>query len=441
MIVIIAPCVFNWEIRVGKIIALRMSRKKNYNYYTIRNKVKLIRGGKEYFELLLDLIHSAKHSIHLQFYIYDDDNTGLMIGKALMEAAKRNVKVYFIADGYASQVMAKSFISSLRNAGIYFKYFEPLFKSNRFYFGRRLHQKVIVIDGKHTLVGGVNISNRYNDLPGAPAWMDFALYVQGEAAVQLYKICNGMWESSSVKIEQLPADIEFFFNSIPKREYCSVRVRVNDWIKYKNHVWRTYFELFNHASKSIVIMCSYFLPGWELMRRLSKASKRGVKIKVILAGPCDVMIAKNAERYLYAWMLKNNIEIYEYQPTVLHAKIAIADGHWLTVGSYNINNIIAHASIEVNLDVRNKLFAQNVEKKLEEIIEQNCLRISDKNYKGSSGFFRSLWQQASYLLINFFLRLFTFYFKREIKLSPHRKSSDYVLAEKKTQRIDAMKNL
>jgi phosphatidylserine/phosphatidylglycerophosphate/cardiolipin synthase-like enzyme len=119
MIVIIAPCVFNWEIRVGKIIALRMSRKKNYNYYTIRNKVKLIRGGKEYFELLLDLIHSAKHSIHLQFYIYDDDNTGLMIGKALMDAAKRNVKVFFIADGYASQVMAKSFISSLRNATVF----------------------------------------------------------------------------------------------------------------------------------------------------------------------------------------------------------------------------------------------------------------------------------------------------------------------------------
>lgn len=107
-------------------LVLYMSSKKNLNYYTIRNKVKLIRGGSEYFELLLNLIHSAAHSIHLQFYIYDDDNTGLMIGTALMDAAKRNVKVYFMAAGYASQVMARSFISRLRNAGIYFKYFQPL---------------------------------------------------------------------------------------------------------------------------------------------------------------------------------------------------------------------------------------------------------------------------------------------------------------------------
>ncbi|MEO8413208.1 MAG: phosphatidylserine/phosphatidylglycerophosphate/cardiolipin synthase family protein [Ginsengibacter sp.] len=413
-----------------------MSSGSNHTYYTVRNKVKLIRGGSEYFELLLDLIHSATHSIHLQFYIYDDDSTGVIIGKALMDAAKRNVKVYFMADGYASQVMASSFINRLRNAGIYFKYFEPLFRSTRFYLGRRMHQKVIVIDGRHALVGGVNISNRYNDMPGTPAWMDFALYVQGEAAVQLYKICNGMWENSSVKTEDLPADIEIFLNSIPKKEYSSVRVRVNDWVKYKNQVWKSYFELFNQASKSIIIMCSYFLPGWELMRRLSKASTRGVKIKVILAGPCDVRVAKNAERYLYTWMLKNNIEIYEYQPNILHAKIAVADGRWLTVGSYNINNISAHASIEVNLDVRNKLFAQKVEKQLLEIIVQDCVRVTSENYEATSGFFKKLWQWASYLFIKMALRVFTFYFKREIKINPRKRPLTDSTTNKKSAAID-----
>src|ERR1035437_6604832 len=210
------------------------SYKKIKNYYTTRNKVKLIRAGNEYFNLLLQLINSAQHSIHLQIYIYNDDETGMMIGKAMMNAAKRNVQVYFIADGYASQGMSNSFIAQLRNAGIHFKHFEPLFKSHQFYFGRRLHHKVVVIDGKHALVGGINITDRYNDMPGKPAWMDYALYVHGEAAVQLFQLCNGMWINSSVKTIPLPADIEDFLKGIYEKEYCSVRVRINDWIRYKN---------------------------------------------------------------------------------------------------------------------------------------------------------------------------------------------------------------
>lgn len=391
------------------------SDKKINNYYTTRNKVKLIRGGKEYFTLLLQLINSAQHSIHLQIYIYDDDETGLMIGEAMMNAAKRNIQVYFIADGYASREMSESFIAQLENAGIHFKYFEPFFKSKHFYFGRRLHHKVVVADGKHALVGGINITNRYNDMPGSPAWLDFAMYVQGEAAVQLFQVCTNMWKSNKPPTIQLPNDIEDFLQRIPQKEYCSVRVRRNDWIKNKNEIWRSYFELFNHADKSIIIMCSYFLPGMELLKRLSKAAKRGVQIKIILAGPSDVMIAKYAERYLYNRLLKNNIAIYEYQPNVLHAKLAITDGHWVTLGSYNINNISALASIEVNLDVRNKVFANKVQQQVEEIIERDCTRITSENYKLTTGFFKRLRQKLSYYFIKIAINLFRFRFKRQIK--------------------------
>src|SRR6185503_5855367 len=105
---------------------------------------KLIRGGNEYFKLLTNLIDSSIHSIHLQTYIFDDDETGSLIGDAMINAAHRNVQVYFIADGYASRVMSSSFINRLQNAGIHFKFFEPLFKSKHFYLGRRLHHKVVV---------------------------------------------------------------------------------------------------------------------------------------------------------------------------------------------------------------------------------------------------------------------------------------------------------
>ena len=381
--------------------------------FTFRNKVKLIRGGKEYFSLLPELINAAKFSVHLQFYIFNDDQTGSMIGDVLINAARRNVQIYFIADGYASQGISKSFITKLRNAGIYFRFFEPLFRSNRFYFGRRMHKKVVVIDGKHALVGGINISDKYNDLPGKPAWMDYALYVQGEAAVLLFEHCNRMWKNSTIQPPKLPEDIEDFLQGISPRDYCSVRVRVNDWVRRRNQIWRSYFELFNNSQRSIVIMCSYFLPGWELRWRLGKAAKGGARVQIILAGQSDVAVTKNAERYLYAWMLRNNIEIYEYQSGVLHAKIAVMDEHRVTVGSYNVNNISAHASIELNLDVRNKIFAQFVKNDLEEIIEKDCIKVTEENYSASEGIFKKLLQFTSYLFIKIVLKLFTFYFRRD----------------------------
>ena len=387
--------------------------KRNSNYYTLRNKVKLIRGGKEYFQLLLELINAATYSIHLQTYILEDDETGLMVSEALTRAAGKQVQVYVVADGYASRKLSRSFIENLERGGVHFKYFEPLFKSRHFYFGRRMHHKVFVADGKHAMVGGINITDRYNDMPGKPAWLDFALYVQGEAAVQLFEFCNDFWRSKTNSPTGLPPDIENFLRGIPAKELCSVRVRRNDWVKNKTEIWRSYLQLFNHANHSIVIMCSYFLPGWELLRRLKKASKRGVKVKLVLTGVSDVRIAKFAERYLYYWMLKNNIQLFEYQPNVLHAKLAITDGHWVTIGSYNINNISARASTEINLDVRNKLFAQKTQKQVEEIIERDCILVTKAYYNSTTDIFKRLWQKVSYHVINMILKVFTFYFKRE----------------------------
>jgi len=388
-------------------------RKKNVNAYTIRNKVKLIRGGREYFKLLIDLINCSTHSVHLQTYIFDDDETGSLVAEAMINASHRNVRVYFIADGYASKVMSQSFINHFRAAGVYFKFFEPLFKSKHFYFGRRLHHKVVVVDGKHALVGGLNITNRYNDIQGNSAWLDFALYVQGEAAVQLFGICADMWKPDTMEIIPLPKNIDDFLDSLPEKEYCSVRVRRNDWVTNKIEIWRSYLELFNHANKSIMIICSYFLPGWELLTRLRKAVNRGVEVKIVLTGPTDVRIAKYAERYLYYWMLKNKIILYEYQPTVLHAKLAVTDSHWVNIGSYNINNISAHASIEINLEVRNKIFAEQVQSEIEKIIENDCILITNENYRMRYNLFKRFWHRLSYLVVQLILNLFTFYFKRE----------------------------
>lgn len=382
--------------------------------YTSRNRISLVHSGEDYFSLLLKLIDKAKFTIHLQTYIYENDKTGREVGEALKSAAQCGVSVYLHVDGYASQKLRGEFRHDLEKAGVHFKFFEPLLNSRHFYFGRRLHQKVVVVDGIYSLVGGLNIGDRYNDVDGKQAWYDVALYAEGEVSYQLHLICNRMWRRRRKLRDRIRKDaVEEFSNSIAKDERQMVRVRQNDWVKRKSEVWNTYRLLFAHANKTIIIMSSYFLPGRTYRKLLSRASARGVKVKVILAGKSDVILSKNAERYLYDWLLRKNIEIYEYQKTVLHAKMSVADEEIVTIGSFNVNNISAYASLELNLDIKSPAFGSYIREMMNNIIIKDCQQITRENYISSTNFFRRIWQKTSYLVVNWLLTLFTFYFKQE----------------------------
>jgi cardiolipin synthase len=386
---------------------------KTSSDYTSRNKVKLIHGGKEYFDLLLHLINTATDSIHLQTYIYDNDETGLLVAEALKTAAKRNVQVYLLADGYASQIMSHKLINDLREAGIHFRFFEPFLKSKRFYFGRRMHHKVFVSDAKFSLVGGINIADRYNDLPGKPAWLDFAVYAEGEIAKELCVLCWKTWNNFPSKMGITPCEEKQLVFDFKEEETSRVRMRRNDWVRRKNEISATYIDMFRNARSHITILCSYFLPGKVIRRLLSNAARRGVKIKVITAGPSDIMLAKHAERWLYDWLLRNKIELYEYQPEVLHAKVAVCDSEWLTIGSYNVNNISAYASIELNLNIRNAAFAVGVEQTLENIIQKDCVVITKQKHLQTKNIFKQFIRWCSYEIIRLVFYMLTFYYKQK----------------------------
>ena len=170
-----------------------MSKKRTSRLlagYTQHNKIRLVHGGSDYFSTLIQLLDQAKTMIHLQTYIYEGDETGRMVSEALIHAARRKVQVYILLDGYASQELSKDIIKEWKEAGIRFRWFWPLFKSRSFYLGRRMHHKILVTDGAYGLAGGVNVSNRYNDMPTEKAWLDRALFVEGEAALKLHIICN-----------------------------------------------------------------------------------------------------------------------------------------------------------------------------------------------------------------------------------------------------------
>lgn len=392
-----------------------LSRKKRkilkpHAGYTRFNNALLIRGGSDYFEKMLHLISNAKFSVHLQVYIFDEDETGTMVADALVAAALRGVKVYVLVDGYASRTLSFNFRKRLRDAGIFFRLFEPVLRTKNFYFGRRMHHKILVVDSWHSLVGGINISNKYNDFGGKPSWLDWAVYAEGEISFELQKICVRLFTRSYVKADRI-LSLEGLRKSIYTE--CLIRLRRNDWVRNKTQIVSSYFEMFRNAEKNITIMSSYFLPGYQFRRQLSKVTRRNVEVKLILAGLSDVPIAKHAERFIYRWLLRNGIRIYEYQPSVLHGKIATYDNKWSTVGSFNVNNISAFASIELNLDINDREFSTVLERRFRKIIEMDCIEITSEFYRTHFSLAERFIQWLSYTTVRVLFYLFTFYFRQK----------------------------
>lgn len=302
-------------------------RTNHQSHYTQFNKVKLIRGGRYYFQTLEELIASAQESIYFQTYIFEEDKTGTLIAEALMQAAQRRVKIFLLLDGYASQHLSEDFIKKIERAGIFFRWFEPMLRGHHFYFGRRLHHKAVVVDAQRCLVGGINISDRYNDINGLVAWLDWAIYAEGEVALSVYRVCARRaikpWAYSK------PRDIPVPVNQVTLKGKCEVRMIVNDWVRGKNEIYNSYQRMLQTAEHEIIMVSSYFMPGWNFQKRMRQALKRGVKMKVVLTRESDVALAKSAELYLYPWLLRNGVEVFEYtkQFYTARSRCAIESGY------------------------------------------------------------------------------------------------------------------
>lgn len=393
---------------------MKLNKSNKSKEYTYPNSVTLVKSGSDYFDRMADMINNAKHVIHLHVYILENDETGENIINRLCLAVKRKVKVYLLVDGYASQALGKEFSLKMKQAGVEFKFFDPILKSKNFYFGRRLHQKVFVVDDFYSMVGGINITDRYNDMPEQKAWLDFALYCKGPISTRLATNCWKTWTGflkSAKQYSPLPSKLE------PQSDFNNVKVKmaVNDWVKAQVQISGSYISLLNQSREKVVLLSSYFMPGTAIRKNIKKAIKRGVKIKIIITGKSDVGISKRAEKYMYDWLLRNKIEIYEYQNAVLHGKIAVGDKTLVTVGSYNVNDISAFASVELNLDVSDNDFGAYVDKVLETVIKSDCVNITDEIVSKQKNIFHqfSLW--VSYYAVRLLIILFTFYMKQEEK--------------------------
>lgn len=347
------------------------------NEYQRADSLELIFSGENFFEKLSELIDSAQDVIHLQTYIFAEDETGRTIAGKLINAAKRGVKVFMLADAFGSRELPKPFRLKLLEAGIHFRLFSPMFSSESIYAGRRLHHKVAVADSSMAIVGGINIADKYHGSEKEIAWLDYAVMIKGSVCSYLDKLCRRIYEKNNSGSEMQP------YNS-PGQEDHWVRFRRNDWIRGKNEIHKSYREAILSAERSIIIVGSYFLPGYFFRQMLKKARKRGVAVHIILAGKSDVPWLKNAEKYLYRFLLHHGARIYEWPNSVLHGKAMIVDNKWITMGSYNLNHLSHYRSIELNADIKDAGFVSQFKNHLEKIMGDECREVNNDNLPHSA---------------------------------------------------------
>jgi len=317
--------------------------------------IELVHSGEDYFFRLLRIISNAQSEIHFQTYIFETDSTGLEIAMALKEAANRNVKVYVLLDGFGSSKLPDDFFEDLINNGVHIRLFSPWHSKNNIHIGRRLHHKVVVVDSKIAIIGGINIANKYRGSSTEQPWLDYAVQVaDASIAEPLGLFCKNIF------LKKEHSKRKTIHSGFYKQNGTSFKILRNDWLKNLNEIYKVYINSLRKAEKEVIIVASYFLPGSRLLIVLKNAAKRGVKVKIILSGISDLPIVMRATQYLYASFLNQGIELYEWKKSVLHGKLMVIDNVWSTIGSFNLNHLSSYGSIEMNAEIKRTTFSASM---------------------------------------------------------------------------------
>lgn len=345
------------------------------------NRLALLKNGADYFPQLCAAIDAAQHSIYLETYIFAADATGSMVSAALKRAAARGVAVRVMLDGFGSAELPEYWVDDLRGAGIEVQWFRrkisPLtLRRSRL---RRLHRKLAVVDGEIAFVGGINI---VDDIPphggiAAPR-LDYSVRVQGPVAGEIHAATRHLWGMVSWanfhrhghRIHWRLSETHRLPSGAPE-----VELVLRDNVRHRRDIERAYLKAIAAARHEIIIANAYFLPGRAFRRALKQAARRGVRVLLLLQGKVEYRLQHYATHALYERLLAAGIEIYEYQPSYLHAKVAVVDGQWATVGSSNIDPFSLFLAREANLVVRDAGFAGEVRASLMEALvsEVRCI--------------------------------------------------------------------
>lgn len=370
------------------------------------NQLTLLQNGTAFFPQLCADIDAAQHSIYLETYIFAADETGRMIADALQRAAARGVVVRVLLDGFGSAELPQHWVGELRTAGIEVQWFRrevSPFTLRRSRKRRlfRMHRKLAVMDGEAAFVGGINIVNdipEYSDFT-VPR-LDYAVRVQGAVAGEIHAAVRRLWGVVSwVNFRQRGKEIRRLV--LDREEHAAapdITFLLRDNLRHRRDIERAYLRAIIGAQREIIIASAYFLPGRVFRRALVQAARRGVRVVLLLQGRIEYRLQHYATHALYDRLLAAGVEIYEYQASYLHAKVAVVDSQWATVGSSNIDPFSLLLAREANLAVRDAGFAGELRASLQTAIANDAVRIENE-YGGSHSWVYHLVARVSYGIV------------------------------------------
>ncbi len=349
--------------------------ENNFFHLTKNNQVDFFFEGTKYYEEYINLIKNAKKTIHLQTYIFNLDEFGRRVHKELINASRRGVVVYLLVDSVGSRLLEASAENELKSAGVHFHRFNTIHIKWIYRWGRRLHHKILLTDNETAFVGGINIISSSSD-NSTPPQLDFALLLRGPVTRKLTFYCQKIFKSATKNKIVFPK----LHHTHSNLSGVDVKILVNDWAYRRWQITRQYSHLTEKAKKEITIINSYFFPRKAFMKKLVQASKRGVRVRLILPKYSDWPSYILASEYLYAYFLKNNIEIYRWNKSVLHGKLATIDDHWCTIGSFNLNYTSYQQNLEMNVNIYSHDFIRSLKIEIDDIIQNGCDKIDTSDF-------------------------------------------------------------
>ncbi len=334
------------------------------------NCITLLEAGNAYFPALLEAIDAATREIHLETYIFEDDDTGRLVAAALSRAANRGVRVRVLVDGFGAREFPAKLMPALEASGVqvlvYRRKISPL--TLRRHRLRRLHRKLVVVDARLAFVGGINIIDDVH-APGQPPRYDYAVRVEGPLIAPIHASVHQLWKL--VAWANFRHRLRALTHApVVAEPRGSVRAAflVRDNFRHRRDIEEAYLDAIEEAREEIVLANAYFLPGIRFRHALMNAAQRGVRVTVLLQGRVEYLLLHYASQALYDALLGAGIHIFEYHLSFLHAKVAVIDGKWLTVGSSNIDPFSLLLAREANIVVSDASFARGLRASLETAI-------------------------------------------------------------------------
>ncbi|WP_301102438.1 cardiolipin synthase ClsB [Propionivibrio sp.] len=365
------------------------------------NRLTLLNSGAEFFPALLIAISEARRDVHLESYIFEHDSTGRAVADALIAAARRGVAVRLLVDGFGTPAFADTLLPALTDAGVMAVVYRPdlaPFKLRRHRL-RRLHRKLVIIDGEIAFVGGINIIDDLSPQGHLPPRFDYAVQISGPLLRTIQSTMRRLWEI--VIWVKLKRRYRIANNPTPNPAPCGKQMAaflVRDNIRHRRDIEEAYLVAIASARKDILIANAYFLPGRRFRRALGDAAQRGVRVTILLQGCIEYLLLHYATQALYGNLLNAGIHIFEYHHSFLHAKVAVIDEQWATVGSSNIDPFSLLLSKEANLIALDHEFAGQLRRSLETAMHEGARELLAEHWQQLPWYSRLL-RWASYNLV------------------------------------------